>query len=341
MSLLSLEFVALASVLVLWVRFVRGWLRLAGFLAGSAYYAFSHLGPVGSATTAAFLMLGYALALIVRERPQFTAAAVGLLVAAFVYLRGYDLVVACFRRGLEFGARDRRPELSALQEWSTCRGLGRWRAAPPRLLVLHRLLPQLHDVSAWTDSAVPELCRISGKGASIRSRRIWRSHLDAVNRILRGYLKKWVFADLLVGLALLPGESIDRHGAPVGAAGAWFFYLYLYFDFSGYCDIVIGIGRLMGIAPPENFWLPFLSPNIAQYWLRVHRSLTEWLTDYVFHPVYTGAATLRSHARPSSRRAERRHRHDDDRRRGVARDDAVVPAVWVRPRVLSGRVSHA
>jgi D-alanyl-lipoteichoic acid acyltransferase DltB (MBOAT superfamily) len=59
----------------------------------------------------------------------------------------------------------------------------------------------------------------------------------------------------------------------------------------------------MGIAPPENFWLPFFSPNIAQYWLRVHRSLTEWLTDYVFHPVYTGL--LRSGVMRNRRLASR------------------------------------
>jgi D-alanyl-lipoteichoic acid acyltransferase DltB (MBOAT superfamily) len=70
------------------------------------------------------------------------------------------------------------------------------------------------------------------------------------------------------------------------------FYLFLYLEFSGYCDLVIGIGSLMGIRPPENFDFPFLARNVSAYWLRVHRSLTLWLTDYVFTPSYR--LTLRS-----------------------------------------------
>jgi len=55
---------------------------------------------------------------------------------------------------------------------------------------------------------------------------------------------------------------------------------------------MIGTGSLMGVRPPENFRFPFLSRNVSEYWLRVHRSLTTWLTDYVFNPAY--AAFLRS-----------------------------------------------
>jgi D-alanyl-lipoteichoic acid acyltransferase DltB (MBOAT superfamily) len=52
--------------------------------------------------------------------------------------------------------------------------------------------------------------------------------------------------------------------------------------------VVIGAGSLIGVRPPENFHLPFLAPNISQFWLRVHRTLTTWLTDYVFTPLYSG-----------------------------------------------------
>jgi D-alanyl-lipoteichoic acid acyltransferase DltB (MBOAT superfamily) len=72
----------------------------------------------------------------------------------------------------------------------------------------------------------------------------------------------------------------------------WAFYAYLYCDFSGYCDIVIGIGSLLGVRPPENFNFPFFSRNVAEYWLRVHRSLTEWLTAYVFTPLYAEGLRL-------------------------------------------------
>ncbi len=55
---------------------------------------------------------------------------------------------------------------------------------------------------------------------------------------------------------------------------------------------MIGVGSLMGIRPPENFDLPFFARNVSDYWLRVHRSLTLWLTDYVFTPTYRLALRL-------------------------------------------------
>jgi D-alanyl-lipoteichoic acid acyltransferase DltB (MBOAT superfamily) len=71
------------------------------------------------------------------------------------------------------------------------------------------------------------------------------------------------------------------------------FYFFLYFNFSGYCDVVIGVGSLMGVKPPENFNFPFLAQNISDFWLRQHRSLTLWLTDYIFSPAYKWALTHR------------------------------------------------
>jgi alginate O-acetyltransferase complex protein AlgI len=120
----------------------------------------------------------------------------------------------------------------------------------------------------------------------------FEAHLDALNRVLRGLVKKYVIAEMLAAWALMPGQDVTSRGLGEVVLGVYIFYFFLYFDFSGYCDVVIGIGRLMGIRPPENFYVPFLSPNIAQFWLRVHRSLTLWLTDYVFNPSF--AALLRS-----------------------------------------------
>jgi len=292
MALLSLSFIVLAISLVVWVRVMPGPLRLAGFVLGSAVYVATLLSPVGRMSTALFVLAGFVFARLVQRWPQYTAAAVGLLVAAFVYLRGYDLVVTLLPKGA-WNSALATAGLSYLlfkvvhvivdSAGGALPRLGFWSYIAYCLNFTTFLLGPIQRYQSFVDQWEGRIDPLAPDLAS---------HLDAVNRILRGYLKKWVFADLLVGLALLPGESIDNMGLRSVLLGSWFFYLYLYFDFSGYCDIVIGFGKLMGIAPPENFWLPFLSPNIAQYWLRVHRSLTEWLTDYVFHPVYT--ALLRS-----------------------------------------------
>jgi D-alanyl-lipoteichoic acid acyltransferase DltB (MBOAT superfamily) len=59
----------------------------------------------------------------------------------------------------------------------------------------------------------------------------------------------------------------------------------LYADFSGYSDMAIGIGRLLGFNITKNFDFPFFSQNIAEFWRKWHISLTSWLTEYVFTPL--------------------------------------------------------
>ncbi len=90
-----------------------------------------------------------------------------------------------------------------------------------------------------------------------------------------------------------PDLPIERMGAGELLVAIYAFYVFLYLDFSGYCDIVIGVGSLMGVKPPENFRFPFLARDVSEYWLRVHRSLTTWLTDYIFNPLYRFALGVR------------------------------------------------
>ena len=62
--------------------------------------------------------------------------------------------------------------------------------------------------------------------------------------------------------------------------------VYLYLNFSGYCDVVIAAALLIGIKMPENFDRPYLSRNMIDYWTRFHRSLGFWIRDYLFTPMY-------------------------------------------------------
>jgi D-alanyl-lipoteichoic acid acyltransferase DltB (MBOAT superfamily) len=59
----------------------------------------------------------------------------------------------------------------------------------------------------------------------------------------------------------------------------------IYADFSGYSDMAIGLGRLLGFRVSRNFNNPFQAKNIAEFWRRWHISLTSWMTDYVFKPL--------------------------------------------------------
>ena len=67
---------------------------------------------------------------------------------------------------------------------------------------------------------------------------------------------------------------------------AYAYMFFLYFNFSGYCDVVIAGAALVGLRLPENFNAPFLSRNILEYWTRWHITLGFWIRDYLFTPFY-------------------------------------------------------
>lgn len=108
---------------------------------------------------------------------------------------------------------------------------------------------------------------------------------DGGYRIVMGLLKKFVIADTLALIAL----DADRAAQANSAGGLWLLlYAYafrLFFDFSGYSDIAIGIGILYGIRLPENFDRPYLKNNIAAFWQSWHMTLSGWVRFYVFSPL--------------------------------------------------------
>jgi D-alanyl-lipoteichoic acid acyltransferase DltB (MBOAT superfamily) len=114
-------------------------------------------------------------------------------------------------------------------------------------------------------------------------------YLDAVLRILVGMVKAYVLAEWFGDRALKPNTDLWDLSVVGLFVQVYAFYFFLYLNFSGYCDVMIGIGSLLGIKPPENFNYPFLARNVSDFWLRQHRSLTLWLTDYVFSPAYKSA----------------------------------------------------
>jgi D-alanyl-lipoteichoic acid acyltransferase DltB (MBOAT superfamily) len=108
---------------------------------------------------------------------------------------------------------------------------------------------------------------------------------EAGTRFVLGRFKKFVIADTL-GLVAMNATTATQ----VRTAGwAWvLLYAYafqIYFDFSGYTDIAIGLGRLLGIKLPENFNAPYLKPNLTLFWNNWHMTLTQWFRAYFFNPV--------------------------------------------------------
>ena len=115
--------------------------------------------------------------------------------------------------------------------------------------------------------------------------------LLALNRILNGYFKAFVLAGW-VAPYIDPGTIIDHPELTATLVGlrsvaVYFgYYVFLYLNFGGYCDLAIGSAALLGMRLPENFDRPFLATNPIDFWQRWHISLSQWLRDYVFTPLY-------------------------------------------------------
>jgi D-alanyl-lipoteichoic acid acyltransferase DltB (MBOAT superfamily) len=103
-----------------------------------------------------------------------------------------------------------------------------------------------------------------------------------------GLFKKVCLADPSAAL-VTPVFSAAASGAPVGFVDAWTaalaYSFQLYFDFSGYSDMAIGLARLFGIVLPINFYSPYKSVNIIDFWRRWHISLSRFLRDFIYIPL--------------------------------------------------------
>lgn len=284
----------LAACAVLLVPIVRGWPRAALFMMLSLAFGWSYWGAA-TPVAVSFCLAGYLCARLVRGRRSLVlAASLTALTAVFIYLRGYTLGGAApplvpgpagfiAFAGLSFlffkmvhvmvdAASGSIEELSLGRYLNYCLNF---------TTVLMGPIQRYQDFSAqWNSQA-------SGHPPD------FESHLDAVNRVLRGFMKAFVLAPILAPYVLRSGLPIESLGGGDLLFRIYAFYVFLYLDFSGYCDIVIGVGSLIGLRPPENFQFPFLARDVSAYWLRVHRSLTLWLTDYIFTPLYRFALEVR------------------------------------------------
>jgi alginate O-acetyltransferase complex protein AlgI len=102
-----------------------------------------------------------------------------------------------------------------------------------------------------------------------------------------GLFKKAVIADTLATYSSTLFQSADGHSFNVltGWLAAITFTFQLYFDFSGYSDMAIGLGRMFGIKLPLNFHSPLRAPNIIDYWRRWHMTLQRFIVAYIFQPM--------------------------------------------------------
>ena len=107
-----------------------------------------------------------------------------------------------------------------------------------------------------------------------------------VYRFTVGLAKKVIIADQLGAMVdQIFANPANANGVSIAWLGAFGYAMQIFFDFSGYTDMAIGLGQMLGFDLPENFNFPYLALNISDFWRRWHITLSSWFRDYVFYPL--------------------------------------------------------
>lgn len=109
---------------------------------------------------------------------------------------------------------------------------------------------------------------------------------EGANRFIIGMVKKTLFANEIAKIA---DGIMDTDPTGLTSGAAWLgiiaYTLQIYFDFSGYSDMAIGLGKIIGFDFSENFNFPYISKSIQEFWRRWHISLSTWFRDYLYIPL--------------------------------------------------------
>jgi alginate O-acetyltransferase complex protein AlgI len=110
--------------------------------------------------------------------------------------------------------------------------------------------------------------------------------LDGIERFITGLAKKVLIAN---PLSVVVDSAFGLQSSDLSFFTAWAgavcFALQIYFDFSGYSDMAIGLGKMFGFAFPENFNFPYTSQSVREFWQRWHISLSIWFRNYLYIPL--------------------------------------------------------
>ena len=140
-------------------------------------------------------------------------------------------------------------------------------------------------VSLFPQLIAGPIVRYSDVAAELKSRtHSVSAAAEGVRRFTVGFAKKILLANQFGALASAYKSTQDASVLFVWLY-ALAFLLQVYFDFSGYSDMAIGLGRMLGFHFPENFNYPYISVSITEFWRRWHMSLGSWFRDYLYIPL--------------------------------------------------------
>lgn len=304
MSLASLPFLlALLTLATLFFYLPTLWARQTVLTACNAGFLYLVITNAASwAALAAFLLSGYLAALVLRRWPHrvILAGYLVVLIAFFLVARRYEIVTAHL------------PD-SVLALGISVVGLSYMLFRQIQLLV-DMLEGQVERISlfGFLNFQLSLFTLLSGP---IQRYQEFQSQWDRLEPVLAdGHAVRRAYFRLLIGLVKMTvvatffssqyqgAVELLQHAGALNQVPARFatigqfltvFYcypIYLYANFSGYCDIVIAAALLVGLTLPENFSQPYLSRNVIDFWTRWHRTLGFWIRDYLFLPLYMAIA---------------------------------------------------
>jgi len=131
------------------------------------------------------------------------------------------------------------------------------------------------------------IIRYQDIASELKNRIITRNlFTEGLIRFIRGLAKKIIIAN---SVALVADKTFEISPIDLPSSVAWLgiicYTLQIYFDFSGYSDMAIGLGKMLGFNFKENFNYPYISKSIKEFWRRWHISLSLWFKDYLFIPL--------------------------------------------------------
>lgn len=154
-----------------------------------------------------------------------------------------------------------------------------------RVKLQKNLLSLMTYVSLFPQLIAGPIVRYSDVERELADRRTTRQDFaEGIVRFTLGLGKKVLIANVL-GEFVTEAMALEVKGIALSWAYALAVSLQIYFDFSGYSDMAIGLGRMFGFHFPENFRYPFISGSLTEFWRRWHMTLGGWFRDYVYIPM--------------------------------------------------------
>lgn len=293
MAFTSFSFIALLVGFVLLTQAFpapRG--RALVLAACSAAFLASYVtSPLSLLPFAAFLLVGYAAVELLRRTRSRALLWLGLLllVSAFVWLKGYGILRDEAHLPFPYLTLGLSYVLFRVVHLMVDAQQGELAARIPGLSFfvysINFLSFTAGPVQLYPDFAEAERAPLSLTREGVAT---------SLSRIVKGFVKvAMISAILQYAFSMVSGRLLGGatpQALPLFALSAALYTAYLYANFSGYMDIVIGAGELTGQRLPENFNQPFRARSFLDFWARWHMTLSNWFKLYLFNPLLKGLA---------------------------------------------------